>query len=182
MGPIGMDVDLDELTGLQGPEIKILRISRLPRFVNSIKQPSLVVKVDFDGKILPKKAYFGFLSYPIREYNPPILRCYQCQRIGHMASGCTARPRCLVCGGGHDKNNCDAQIRKCANCGGPHIASSMDCKHNLQVKLRDRLIRTGISYANAAKQSTLEHPLVNEVQMTKDNSRAQTENNTIQTY
>ncbi len=47
---------------------------------------SLSVRLKFEGKELSARIKMGFISYPIREYIAPPLRCYNCQRYGHTAS------------------------------------------------------------------------------------------------
>jgi hypothetical protein len=127
IGPIDLDVNLDEMKAMTDSTPKVLNMMRLPKFSNGKKEESLMIKVDFEGKVLPQKLCLGFLSYPVKMYNPPPIRCYNCQRMGHMANGCTAKTKCLVCGGDHRKEQCEATSPNCANCGGPHIASFRDC-------------------------------------------------------
>lgn len=52
---------------------------------------------------------------------PPPLRCYKCQRYGHVAAQCRGKPRCAKCGGGHEYGGCGekAELRFCS-CGDPH--------------------------------------------------------------
>ena len=39
-------------------------------------------------KELPIRVQMGYISYLVREYIPPPLRCYKCQRFGHVATQC----------------------------------------------------------------------------------------------
>ena len=124
---------------MQRQACKIVRISRLPKFSGASKEDSLVLKLDFEGKQMPEKAIFGCISYRVRDYNPPPLRCYRCQQHRHHSSGCTAPECCLLCAGNHSKDVCKSTTYKCANCGGPHIASHRDCRYNVQAKAIDKL-------------------------------------------
>ena len=66
---------------------------------------------------------------------PPPLRCTRCQGIGHGKFRCTKPFRCCHCAGPHPTMTCPnwaaivqgAAARKCANCKGPHGASSRSC-------------------------------------------------------
>jgi hypothetical protein len=155
IGPVGLDVNIEELLDLQKQPCKIVKITRLPKFSGSVKEESLVLKVDFEGSQLPEKVLFGFISYKVRIYNPPPLRCYRCQRPRHLSSGCTAPVRCLLCVGNHSKEVCTSTTYKCANCGGPHIASHRECQYNVQAKAIDTLTRDGMSYDSVRRQTDL---------------------------
>lgn len=48
---------------------------------------SMSVLLIFEGS-LPEKVQMGYISYPVREYVPKPLRCFKCQRIGHVAGVC----------------------------------------------------------------------------------------------
>lgn len=76
------------------------------------------------------------------------LRCYNCQRIGHTASGCDARKRCLICSGEHSKDLCNinADIIRRANCGGPHIASSNTCEFLKEAKEIEQYVSEGKTF------------------------------------
>ena len=53
------------------------------------------------------------------------IRCYKCQRFGHIAKLCKLEERCVKCGTKHnEETRC---ITKCANCSGDHAADSRIC-------------------------------------------------------
>lgn len=88
-------VDLDELPIIRTSEdINVVRMMRMPKFRGHVKSPSAAIKVKFEGKNLPSKIYLEFMSYDIHPYVAAPLRCYNCQRLGHTASGCNAK-QCL---------------------------------------------------------------------------------------
>ena len=68
-------------------------------------------------------------------------RCTKCQKHGHQKFQCKAKtPICAFCAGTHDSDKCYKDIkagktvvRKCANCGGHHPASSKQCIKYLQI-------------------------------------------------
>jgi hypothetical protein len=124
VGLVWHENDLDKLLNMQRQACKIVKISRLPKFSGTSKEDFLVLELDFESNQLPEKAICGFISYRVRPYNPPPLRCYRCQQPQHLASGCTVAVRCLLCAGNHYKDVCTSSTFKCANCGGPHIAIS----------------------------------------------------------
>jgi len=82
---------------------KISRMQRMPRFVNKNREESTAIKIEFVGTDLPDKIRIAYSVYKVFQYNPPPMRCYNCQRIGHQANNCSAKSRCLVCSGPHKK-------------------------------------------------------------------------------
>ena len=150
IGPIHEDVNLEELLpSVVCDGFTVTNLMRLPKFGSGSKELSRAVKITFSGPTLPSSVRAGFLSYPVRAYREPPLRCYRCQRLGHMASGCSAKPRCLVCGESHLKESCQASVPRCVNCGGPHVASSRECPRNQDASRIDSLVRGGLDYRSA---------------------------------
>ncbi len=89
----------------------------------------------FEGK-MPEKVQMGYISYPVREYVPMPLRCFKCQRIGHVAAVCQGKVRCVQCGDEHDYDKCtEVNGLKYSNCGGSHSAAYGGCE--VQIKARE---------------------------------------------
>jgi len=158
IGPVHPDIDVNDIknslhTGEEN--IKIVDLVRMDHFHTGQKKPSSSIKVQFNSKSPPKKVYLDMISYPVREFCPPPLRCFRCQRLGHSASGCTSDIRCLLCAGNHNKDSCSAQILKCANCAKPHKASSNECQYIVKAKEIQKLRIGGMSYKQAEDTVTL---------------------------
>ncbi|MGL5710893.1 MAG: hypothetical protein ACRCW9_08670, partial [Cetobacterium sp.] len=110
---------------------------------------SLSVMLQFEEEVLSTRVMVGFMSYSVREYIPPPLRCYKCQRFGHVAAVCTGRQRCGQCGGEHKYGECgeDAKL-KCCNCGGEHSAAYGGCEiRKRAMKVQNIKLTEGITYA-----------------------------------
>ena len=102
------------------------------------KEPTLSYKVIFDGQLCPDSIDISKVWFPVREFVPPPLRCFKCQKYGHQVRNCRAEEDiCQKCGGeGHTKLTfrddeppivCPNQ-KKCANCNEKHEAGDPDCK------------------------------------------------------
>lgn len=77
---------------------------------------------------MPNRVVLGFTSHPVEEYFSPPVRCFRCQRHGHLAANCRGPQRCKICSGEHDFKECTSRRDpKCANCSGPHAASYAGC-------------------------------------------------------
>ncbi|XP_033736414.1 uncharacterized protein LOC117324602 [Pecten maximus] len=88
---------------------------------------STTVKLTFNDKVLPERVNIGYRSYQVKLYVPPPLRCYKCNRYGHMAVNCKGKQRCQKCGGDHKVSECENTEKKCVNCGGDHSAAYGGC-------------------------------------------------------
>ena len=155
IGPIDSELSNDEIRSMlrcHTDNIEIHNVSRLNKFKNTAsgkKEISLSVKIDFIGNTIPRRVYIGCISFPVRKYNLPPLRCYKCQQFGHMASGCTSEERCNICSGKHNMRDCTSKSAKCANCGGAHSASSRNCQRNKEAAEIDKKRQSGISFQEA---------------------------------
>lgn len=111
------------------------------------------VLISFDGSVLPARVFLGCLSFQVRPYQRPPLRCFKCQRFGHMAASCRGNRRCAKCGKDHDILKCGQLVSKCCNCGGNHMASFKECGHFLKARqVQEVRDQHKISYAEALKK------------------------------
>ena len=94
------------------------------------------------------------MSYIVREYIPPPLRCFKCQRFGHVAGQCRGKLRCAKCGGEHEYGKCGKDdVLKCCNCGGQHSAVYGGCEKQREAKEVQKIkVTYKVSYADAIKK------------------------------
>lgn len=85
------------------------------------------------GKIMGgERVFAGWNSFRVTKY-VPIMRCYKCQKYGHMAKECHGKEVCGHCSDeGHDRRQCPkARLEPtCANCPkgkNRHSVHSRDC-------------------------------------------------------
>ena len=146
----GVDIEFtaDDLKdGLQDPSGT--KISEIRRLGNTKS-----VVITFKGTELPEFVFFGYLRFSVKLFIPTPIRCFKCQKFGHIAANCKKDVRCSRCGENHDIKNCNSEAtEKCCNCGMNHKASSKDCRFYqerqtvLKVKPEQR-----ISYSDAVKR------------------------------
>uniref|UniRef100_A0A146QDP1 Zn-dependent peptidases, insulinase domain-containing protein n=1 Tax=Fundulus heteroclitus TaxID=8078 RepID=A0A146QDP1_FUNHE len=149
---IPIEEDLEKLQkSIQGGKVK--RLKRLLRSVDGKKVQSLSVLLEFHGDVLPDKIKIGFMSFPVRPYVPPPLRCFKCQRYGHIALVCKGKERCAKCGGEHKYEECKGDQIKCCNCGGQHNVAYGGCEARKRAaEIQQLKTAKNISYAEAAKK------------------------------
>ncbi|XP_026114930.1 uncharacterized protein LOC113093328 [Carassius auratus] len=117
------------------------------------RMDSLSVRLKLEGKEVPDRIKLGYISYPIRQYIAPPLRCYNCQRYGHTALVCKSKMRCARCGGEHEFGKCGEGVGlKCCNCGGNHNAAYGGCEvRKKAVEVQQEKTKNKGTYAEAVK-------------------------------
>jgi hypothetical protein len=61
--------------------------------------------------------------------------CFNCQLVGHTASFCHQRTKCVRCAGNHEVKACPNRSKPpvCANCAGQHVASYRGCQYHIRI-------------------------------------------------
>ncbi|XP_053479205.1 solute carrier organic anion transporter family member 3A1 isoform X2 [Ictalurus furcatus] len=110
--------------------------------------------IKFDKSRLPSKVYIGYMSYEARPYIPPPLRCFKCQKYGHVAAICKGKQRCGRCAGKHEYGKCGGGVKfKCCNCGGEHSSAYHGCEASKKAaEVQQVKTLQGITYAEAVKK------------------------------
>lgn len=101
-----------------------------------------------------KEYFWNFVSYGVRLYIPPPIRCFKGQKYGHVAVVCRGKQRCARCGVDHEYGKCgQGRTPKCCNCGGEHSAAYGGCEVRKDaIKVQNVRMEEGISYAEALKK------------------------------
>jgi len=115
---------------LQKEGVTITDIRRLTKRVTG--KPTQVVRVQCDqgsGALLMKvKLYINNRQCSIeKERTVRVIRCYNCQRLGHIARHCNNARRCEICAESHSSEASCSGVALCANCNGSHPSYSSDC-------------------------------------------------------
>ena len=133
-------------TSLSAPGKKVIDVKRLG------KTKSVVIT--FSSSVLPSHVFYGYLRFSVKLFIPSPVRCYNCQRFGHIAGRCRAEARCAKCGETHETKSCKmTEKEKCANCHGDHKASSKECKYFEEAKVIVKVkTEQKLSYAEAIKK------------------------------
>ena len=102
---------------------------------HQVYRASIVISEDIWDIILNKmhkKLKVDYLSCSVF-LRPESVRCYKCQRLGHVAQSCKNETTCVVCGEGHNSKDCK-NAPHCVNCAESdldircdHGADSPDC-------------------------------------------------------
>ena len=123
--------------------------------------PLRCVILSFDRKSLPEFVTMCYQSFQVKQYIPPVIRCYKCQNFGHSITQCRANTRCVRCGGKHSFQDCEQKdTPKCMRCGGNHSAAYEGCTEVKKAKQIQKIkIEQNLSYAQATKAWTAKKPI-----------------------
>ena len=85
-----------------------------------IKTNTLILT--FNTPKIPESLKVCYLNIPVSQFVPNPLRCYRCQKFGHVTSKCKHSETCARCSEtGHKDKSCKKAF-KCINCGECHAA------------------------------------------------------------
>ena len=103
---IPTSVSIEEIkNSLKGGEI--VDAKRLTKGKEKIESMSILLWFKND---MAYKVQMGFMCYPVREYIPHPMRCFKCQRFGHVAAQCRGKLRCAKCGNEHEYGQCGDDV------------------------------------------------------------------------
>ena len=110
--------------------------------------------LQFSTADLPAEVKLGYLFFRVKQFIPKPLRCFKCNRFGHVASHCTGREPCSNCGGEHKYSECNADSAKypvptVEAITPPMIKSVLDIKEKQILKLKTK---SNLSYADSCKE------------------------------
>ena len=150
---MGVELDITEPELLEELSDIVSKVKRMTKKIDGKIQPIGAVILDFKNK-LPAHIFLGYEKKKVSEYHPPVQRCFNCQRYGHSAGRCNAKPRCARCGQNHKWEDCPNRATpKCANCGGEHSAAYLGCpKYQVAKSIQTIKINHKLNYAEATKK------------------------------
>ena len=150
---VPLDISTDDLVAcLASQGVKFVKRFCFKRSDSSELKDSRSVFLKFTTADLPGEVKIGYLFFRVKQYVPKPLRCFKCNRYGHVAGHCRGKPRVSICGGEHKYNECSAAAPKCPNCGGDHSANDKICpRYKRETEILQLKIEVKLSYADACK-------------------------------
>ena len=109
--------------------IQITEIRRLTK--RHTGKPTRVVKIkcnhNSSEQLLSAKVVVNGRVCCVEKEKVKVFRCYNCQKLGHIARNCREVTRCEFCADTHNSFQVCCRNVQCHNCGGPHISSYSKC-------------------------------------------------------
>ncbi|XP_060788757.1 uncharacterized protein LOC132893628 [Neoarius graeffei] len=138
---------LGKAKGAEVSEVKRFQITK-----DNMRVASQTVLLTFESESIPRRIEIGYLSFQVKPYIRPPLRCFNCHTYGHVAAVCRKKRKCGKCGGDHNYEDC-ASALCCPNCGEAHSAGFKGCRFYANA-VEVQKIRTyeRVSYAEAVKR------------------------------
>lgn len=125
--------------------------------------PTNTIILTFNKPVAPKEIKVGFLNIKVELYIPNPLRCYNCQRFGHLKKHCKRNAVCPRCGNeGHVLEACTEKMN-CINCDGQHLSFSKTCPRWIAEKELQRFkTQNNVTYQDAKKYLESQKTLITE--------------------
>ena len=118
----------------------------------SRKVPTGTLILTFGMTTLPESLKIGYMNVRVTPYIPSPMRCFKCQRFGHISKFCKNKEICNLCAQEHHDGDCKGP-KLCVNCGGDHPSNSKICSILAQEKEVQRVkILEKCSFAQAKKK------------------------------
>lgn len=117
----------EELYNKLSSDHEIVAVRRFKKKVGEEIVALNTISVTFVGTTLPQFIYLDNWRYRVYQYVPPVMQCFRCMKFNHAAKICRNEQVCSRCSGEHNYKECTAELLKCINCGGAHLAISKDC-------------------------------------------------------
>ena len=121
-----------ELFGISEGEIKaeladqgVIEVRRATFRKGAERKPTNTLFLTFAKPTLPESIKVGYLRVRVALYVPSPLRCFKCQRFGHVKEKCPGEEVCATCSKAVHDGGCEST--KCVNCDGDHPSFSRDC-------------------------------------------------------
>ena len=117
-------VDADEMETIPG----VKKAVPILAFRDGEKVKTGTWILTFDSLVCPEYINVCWLRVQVNAFIPKPLRCFKCQRFGHMGSKCKSKiDRCMQCAAPEKHTNCKL-AKKCSNCLEAHSASDKNCQ------------------------------------------------------
>ncbi|MEE9605316.1 MAG: hypothetical protein V3V70_07070 [Candidatus Scalindua sp.] len=148
----GVHKDITEKSIVKALQVeKADRHTRFNREKGEREQTTSVI-LYFKDTQLPERVFLGFQSFKVQQFINSPIRCFKCQRFGHIADRCRNSLRCSKCGGNHQYSDCTREDPECVSCGQMHSAAYRGCPvYRAEFEVQRYRVQNKVSYAEAAK-------------------------------
>ena len=117
---IPLDTDISEIgKELPSQNSFVEKAFRLQKFdkiqEKKIDTESLIIvfrsEIDFSSHV-----YLGYRRLTVKEFIPHPIRCFKCQKFGHISKNCRGKQNCPLCSQNHSFDECqNKENKKCTN-------------------------------------------------------------------
>jgi len=109
---VPVDLSTDELkASLNSRNVSYVRRFNFKDHEGNMRD-STTVLLQFAQSQIPEEVRVGYLQFKVKQYIPKPLRCFKCNRYGHVANYYKGKKRYFNCGGAHNWKNCDSPNKR----------------------------------------------------------------------
>jgi len=116
------------------PILKHPQVATAVRCTTRQGEPTRQVEITTRGPLPGSLELGNWGTFYTRPYSREPLRCFKCQKFGHHRANCTLPPKCGVCAGSHETEECITKHKqgqttttRCPNCKEAHHAWNRSC-------------------------------------------------------
>ena len=137
-------------------DLKNQGVTRVRRILRNRRHPTNAIVLTFDTPTPKDKVLLLHLALDVNPYIAPPMRCFKCQKFGHVSSKCKKKDAtCSKCSGEHPEADCQSTTLKCANCKENHSAYDKTCPKYIEIKnVLEISAKRCISIRDAKKELT----------------------------
>lgn len=135
--------------------------------------------VTFGTNEPPEYLTIGCLKLKVRPYIPAPMRCFVCNKFGHISKVCPSQntPKCYNCNEDkhiHTRDEKCTRQPKCVNCGSnEHNSYNRTCSElKRQVEIQTIKVTQKVSFSEAVKRSNLQRNTYAQVTANKNNTNS----------
>ena len=96
---------------------------------NNVEIKTNTLILTFNTPQIPDYLKKCYLNIPVTQYVPNPIRCYNCQRFGHVTGRCKHSETCARCSETRHKDDTCTKGYKCINCGDQHASYNKKCSY-----------------------------------------------------
>lgn len=140
-------------------EYGVIGVRRITTKKNGEISPTASLILSFETHSLPERIKAGFHSLRVRPYIPNPLRCFKCQKFGHISAKCEFESACPSCGKPDHPNEECSPPPICANCNGNHSPRYKGCPvYKAELEIQRIKTTEKLSYFEARKKYKVINP------------------------
>ena len=139
--------------------IGVIHVHRVTIRKGSERVPTDTLFLTFDSPTLPKEIKACWTNIKVTPYVPAPLRCFKCQKFGHVRDRCPGREVCGKCAQDLHEGPCTGS-EKCVNCEAAHPSFSRACPEFIKERdIQEIRVQQKSSYFEARDIYKQRHPV-----------------------
>ena len=139
-------------------DLKNQGVSKVTRILRNRREPTNSIIITFNSPSPKHQVHVLNQAIDVKAYVALPMRCFKCQKFGHMKTKCTKKDVCPRCSEAHPENECKASTLKCPNCHGDHSSSDKKCPKYVEMKnILEISAKKRISVKDAKKEFLLQN-------------------------